>query len=261
MPLSHPVEILKAVGLMVLALIGAAIASVLIFSLLGVDFSAMAGFEQTMQSGNVEAISAIGLALFPAILVMGFLTMIAFAHIFNFWVRAGAFGFEGAKEPYEGKLRAAVVNALKFLFITVMLVVVGLVVSSVFSMLGLAPTFGEQMEVGASGDLAAATRAGLLNQIISSLLSAGIYSYFSANLTRTALGSEKEGMQHPHTVDFSIVLLLLYAVLFVPVTIVGLLGLAAVSYLLNFTLGIYIMVAVGVAHGLRYRVCAGAIDS
>jgi len=243
--------------LMVVAFLLAALVAGVLFAALGTSPEAMQEFERGLQSGDMDAIFAIGLALVPAMLVMGFLLMVAFAHIFNFWVRAGAFGIDGAKEPYQGKFSAAVVNALKFLFITILLVVVGIFVSSVFGMLGLTATFSEQMEISASGDLSAATRAGLLNQIISSLLSAGIYSYFSANLTRTALGSEREGMQHPHTLDFGIVLILLYAVIFVPVTIAGLMGLETATLVLNFALGIFIMLAVGVAHGLRYRVCAG----
>lgn len=257
MPLSHPMEILKAIALMVVAFLVAALVAGVIFAGLGTSPEAMQEFERGLQSGDMEAILAVGLALIPAMLVMGFLLMMAFAHIFNFWVRAGAFGIAGAKEPYEGKFGAAAVNALKFLFITILLVIVGLLVSSVFGMMGLTPTFSEQMEISASGDLSAATRAGLLNQIISTLLSAGIYSYFSANLTRTALGSDREGMQHPHTLDFGIVLILLYAVIFAPVTIAGLMGLQAVTIVLNFALGIFIMLAVGVAHGLRYRICAG----
>ena len=87
------------------------------------------------------------------------------------------------------------------------------------------------------------------------IVSSAIYSSFSANLTQTALHSTQEGLEHPHTTDFAIVLILLYAVYLVPVTIVALTGSDALTYLLGGVFGLHLMTTVPVAHGLRFRIC------
>jgi|GEM_PF-1407978 len=255
MPLSAPIPFLKAIGLLV------AVFALFVFSAIFlVDNTLLQVFQEISQqgSGNAEAMIADHMGAMMTflllVLVFGFLMLFATSHLFNVGVRVGAFGAEGASFGSIGEaIGAAGVNSLKFFFIGVLLVIISLVVITVFAALGLGPSFAEQAAAGA--DLSASTRATLLNNIIVVIVSCVIYSLFSANLTQTALRSEAEGMSHPHTVDFAIVLVLLYAVVLVPVTLAGLAGNMVLMQSLNLLLGLVVAVAIGTAHGIRYRIC------
>lgn len=254
MPFSAPVPFLKALGLLF-----AAIAFMVVAIALTVDATMMQAFQEIAQqgAGNAEAMAEhIGsmMKLMLLIPVFGILLLMATSHLFNVGVRVGAYGKEGARFGSVGEaLGAAGVNSLKFFFIFLLLALISFVIISVFAVLGIGPSFQEQAAAGA--DLAASTRATMLNNIVVVLVSCVIYSLFSANLTQTALRSDSEGMSHPHTVDFAIVLVLLYAVTMVPVTLAGLAGSMVLMQSLNVVLGLLVAIAVGVAHGIRYRIC------
>lgn len=252
LPFSQPVEMFKALGLIVLSLL-IAIGVMMLAGMVGVvDVEALRNVEQAIENGQVGGL----IGLLPVMLIAMLIVVTAFAYIFNFWVRAGAFGPENAKIRPMGKaFSAASVNMLKFIFIGIILVIAAVVVMGVLSMLGLSGGFGDQMQAAASQDIAAATRAGLMNQIVMTIISCIVYSLFSANLTQTAVGSDREGLKHPHNVDFAIVLFLLYAVLLVPTVLAGLIGSMALMQTLNIVLGLYITFSIGIAHGIRYRIC------
>ncbi|MFC4346941.1 hypothetical protein ACFO5Q_03695 [Kordiimonas lipolytica] len=254
MPLSAPAPYLKAIGLLVGVV--ALFIGALIFV---VDASLLQAFQEIAQQGTgdpnamAEHIGAMG-SLFLIALIFGILMLLATSHLFNVGVRVGAYGKEGARFGSFGEaMGAAGVNSLKFFFIGILLVIVSIVIIMVFAALGLGPSFAEQAAAGA--DLAESTRATLMNNIIVVIVSCVVYSLFSANLTQTALRSDKEGMSHPHTVDFAIVLVLLYAIVLVPVTLAGLAGSMVLMQALNVVLGLVVAIAIGTAHGIRYRIC------
>ncbi|WP_417463433.1 hypothetical protein [Kordiimonas sp.] len=252
LPFSRPVEFFKTIGLFVGVGILAVIAAMIVGMASGLSPEVMMTIQERVANGDLSAFAA----MIPALLVMVVFIMMAAAYIFNFWVRAGAFGFEHARiTPFGSAMSAAFVNGLKFVLIAILLGIVSFVVISILSTLGLTSSFSEQMASALGDDLAAATRAGMLNQIVSLVVGSIIYSLFSANLTQTAMRTDDEGLTHPHTVDFAVVLILIYLVLLVPVTLAGLMGSMLLSTVFNLVLGIFISFAIGVAHGIRYRLC------
>ncbi|WP_417461944.1 hypothetical protein [Kordiimonas sp.] len=252
LPFSRPVEFFKTIGLFISVTVLAIIAAMIVGMASGLSPEAMASLEESVANGDFSALAA----MIPALLVVVVLVMMVAAYIFNFWVRAGAFGFEHARiKPLGAALSAAFVNGLKFVLIAILLGIVSFVIISILSTLGLTSSFSEQIASSMDQDLAAATRAGILNQIVSLVAGSIIYSLFSANLTQTAMRTDDEGLSHPHTVDFAVVLILVYLVLLVPVTLAGLTGSAVLSTVINLVLGVFVMFAIGVAHGIRYRIC------
>lgn len=252
LPFSRPVEFFKTIGLLIGVGIFAGVVSMIFMAVLGLSPAEGVSIPQELAAGNYGVLAH----LVPMMLVFIFMIVMTTAYIFNFWVRAGAYGFEEARlRPLSAALSAAFVNGIKFLLIGLLIGVVGFVAISIFSALGLAKGFGDQLAMSVSQDMAAATRAGMLNQIISLVTGAVVYSFFSANLTQTALKSDEEGLSHPHVGDFAVVLILLYLVLLVPTTLAGLMGSMFGATILNLVLGIFIMFAIGVAHGIRYRLC------
>lgn len=252
LPFSRPVEFFKTIGLFIVVTLAASVVAMILISVAGLSVNQLETVEQDLANSDFSAL----FGLIPIGLVMTFIMMMLIAYIFNYWVRAGAFGFEHARiRPFGEAMSAAFVNGLKFLCIGILLGVVSFVVISVLSAVGLSNSFSEQMGSAMAQDIATATRAGMLNQIISLVIGAVVYSLFSANLTQTALRSDDEGLSHPHTVDFAVVLMLVYLVLLVPVTILGLAGMMLLSSIVNAVLGVFVMFAIGVAHGIRYRIC------
>ncbi len=258
MPFSKPLEIFKALGLFTAAFV---IMSVLmaVGMILSGDPAVFQDMEQgggTPSEADIEAMAKMMLGMAPALILglAGFL-MVA-AHVFNFWVRAGAFGIENAKFETFGKaLSAAGINALKFFAVTLLLAVISFVAFFVLQALGLSVGFAKQMELAMANDIAAATKAGLMNQIIMTVITCGVYSWISANLTQTAVGEDREGLEHPHTVDFAIVLFLLYVIVLVPQVLLSLTGNPMLMTIVYWPMLLFITLAIGVAHGIRYRIC------
>lgn len=253
MPLYTPVPFLKALGILLAVAI---LFVVMMMTVGGMNAQMMSqmfspGAGDTAQTA--ETIGAMTAALLFGIPTFLVLAMLAMAHLFNVGVRAGAMGAKHAGfDTFGQALGAAAVNGIKFFLIALVIGVISLIIMTILTAVGLGP---DLMNAAAQSDIATATREMLLANIIVVLVSCAIYSIFSANLTHSALKSDREGLKHPHTVDFAIVLILLYAVLLVPTTLAGLAGSMMAVQVLNFILGLFVAVAVGVAHGVRYRVC------
>ncbi|MBV1889110.1 MAG: hypothetical protein KUG67_02580, partial [Proteobacteria bacterium] len=135
---------------------------------------------------------------------------------------------------------------------------VAFVLNFVLSSFGLATSV---MEQAAITDLTDQYLTGFSFNIIAVVVTCFIYSAFSANLTQTAIGNEQEALENPHTVDFAVVLLLVYAALVVPMILAAITGSDALFMTVQYALGLLIMLAVPAAHGLRYRVCTDEATS
>lgn len=251
MPLQSPLNIFKAIGLVLVAgIVGGFLMAGLMIAM-GADAASIAALPEAVEAGNLDDLGGLGGMLLGYLLLI-FLVIGAVAHIFNYWVRFAAFGKDGA--GLNGRaFSAAAVNGIKFLLIGILIVIVSLVVNFMVSALGLAPSI---MEQAAIGGIVEQTKANFASNLITTIVACFVYSFFSANLTQTAMGDEEEALQHPHAIDFAVTLMLIYAVVIVPSILAALIGSAAMVWAVQLLLGIYVMFAVPAAHGLRYRICA-----
>lgn len=255
-PLDSPLNILKGFGLFLLSAVIGALVLVLFLLVGNINPETLSSMPDMLETGDYSALVGAGFSLFFGMLILVAIVGLALAHIFNYWVRLSAFGEEDAAFETKGDaLKAAFINMVKFILIAILIGLVSAVVQFVLSSVGLTDSFSEQMAKATAGDMAGQLRGGLLSTFTSMIVSCLIYSLFSANLTQTAVGNEREGLEHPHTVDFAIVLLLLYSVLMVPVILTGLAGWLFIMAGFQYVLGLYIMFAVPAAHGLRYNLC------
>ena len=221
----------------------------------GVDVQALKRLPELISSGDFAAMAglepfALGYFLLIAI------TIAVMVHVFNYWVRLAAFGAEGAKFPSLKKAaQAAFINTLKFLLIGLLIVLVSTVLTFVLNALGLAPSFGDQMQTAAEGDAVRQVKESFLSTLGTTVISCFVYSLFSANLTQTAVGDDQEGLEHPHTVDFAVVLIILYAFVIIPTLIAAFLSSTVLLAIVQSGFGAYVLFTVPAAHGLRYRIC------
>ncbi|MFC3051318.1 hypothetical protein [Kordiimonas pumila] len=250
MPSESWMDVLKAFGIIVSGVVLGSFLMGLVFFAARIDMVVVGQFLQGNMTGAGDAF-----AFLAATFVLVCTILFAFAYIFNFWVRFAAFGEEGAAiRPYSKAYKAAAINMVKFLLIGLITVLVSLVIQTALSAIGLTTSFIDQMS-NTSGDIATSAHGDVLLEVLSTITMCIIYSLVSANLTQTAVGSDKEGLEHPHTVDFAIVLVLLYSILMIPMVLASLAGWHAVVGILQYTVGFYIMFTIAVAHGLRYRIC------
>ena len=248
-PLARPIVLVKTI----LILAVAAAVPILYAVSQGINLEII---EQMTQPENAELATEYAVPLLLVYLLGAALLGPALAYTFNLWVRFGAYGPDSMGFPSVGNaISATLINMFKFFFILLLLGIALVVAFFVLSATGLAPGLNELAELSSKDDLAAITLANLLPSVIYLIIICVVYSVFSANLTRTALQSVQEGLEHPHTIDFAIVLFLLYLVVFVPVTLLSLLNAFWLSTVINYTLGLYIGFSIAVAHGLRYRYC------
>lgn len=253
---------LKYVGSMLMSLlfvVGAVTAAIFLVAiiavLVGFDIEAFAAFSEAAQRGESQDVSALdGLGwMFLGGLIAMFFVLVVTAHIFNFWVNLAAYGRDEARWSFaDGRFSTAMVNGVKFFFIGILIGIVQLVVTLALASFGLSASLAEQAAITS---YSAGVMAGLSGTIIGVIVTSGVYSAFSANLTQTALKSDAEGMEHPHTVDFAIVLVLLYALYLVPTVVFALSGSDVMTIIGGVIFGLYLMFTVPVAHGLRYRIC------
>ena len=258
MPLKYIGSLLVTLGVLVLGVMAMMLVAVILSLITSVDMAPVLEFLQQSQAGNVSEIPNMsGLGVFLLVMLAGFYVISVFAaHVFNFWVNLAAYGRDAARWSLgEGRLSAALVNGLKFMLIGVLVGVVQLVTVLVLVRLGLVPGFAEQAAITSYSE---AILSGLTGSIFSVVITSGIYSLFSANLTQTALQSDAEGMDHPHTVDFAIVLVLLYAIYTIPTILAALSGSDVLTWTASIVLGLYLVFTIPVAHGLRYRVCVAS---
>ncbi len=249
-PLSAPLSLVKSVVIMAIAI------AVPVFYGISQGITPEIITAVSDPANNAELVAEyaapIGLAYILGLIVVG----PVLAYLFNYWVRFGAFGEKGAGFNSVGEMvSATLVNMLKFILIIILLGIAIFVALFIMNATGLGPNLEDLAQLAAQNDIAATTRATLLTSVIYLVIICVVYSLFSANLTQTALKSDKEGMEHPHTIDFAIVLFLLYAIVFIPSSIAGLIGSFWGATIINYVLGLYIGFSVAVAHGIRYRIC------
>jgi len=258
LPFNSPMNMAKAIGLLIVAaIIFVALVALGFFITGGETALVRPAFETGLtpeelgqRLGTLDGLGGAVLGMFFGLLVVGAVS----AHIFNYWVRFAAFGQEGARiEPFGKAVSAALANMMKFMLILFLIGLVSFVATTVLSGFGL--TMGFQ-ELGAITDVTEQNRAGFSTNVIVTVIACFVYSLFSANLTQTAIGSDEEALKHPHSVDFAVVLMLIYAVVLVPVVIVAFTGSTVLFYTVNYVLSIFVMFAIPAAHGLRYRICA-----
>ncbi len=256
MPLSNGFKVLIAFGLILASIVVGAILMMAILLVSGVDGAAFESLPGAIASGDFGGMQGLG-GFFVGYLLLILIIVGMIAHIFNYWVRSAAFGPENAKFPsFKTAFSAASVNMIKFLLIGILTVIISLVVTFVLNQFGLSPSFAEQMAAAETADIAEQTTSASLSSLIMAIVTCLVYSAFSANLTQTAIGSDHEGLEHPHNIDFAIVLLLIYAVALVPTLFAAYAGLSGVVMTIQIILGFYVVFSAAAAHGLRYQICA-----
>ncbi len=189
--------------------------------------------------------------------VFGILTLTAY--IFNHWIRIGAYGASDAAWQGGGGMKAAFINGIKLLFISILIGVVAIVFGLLLKAVGLASAAPDFTGMSLS-DLSEIYKIVLDNtgsaaNIITIAMYCAVYSFFSANLTQTALNSDREGIENYYVKDFAIILMLIYAVQIGAVLTGLLVGSFALTALLALVTSLWIMFAVPAAHGIRYNYC------
>lgn len=251
-PLSHPASLIRTVVIVLLSLV------VPVFYAVsnGITLEILEAFGDPNKADIVEQhVATVGMLYLITVVILAPVA----AYLFNYWVRFGANGAEGAGFPTTGQMiSAALINMIKFFLIFLLIGLAVLVIYWLLSMLGLAPSLDEQAAM--AGDYRQLTISTFFSSVIALIAMCIIYSLFSANLTQTALKTEKEGLEHPHTIDFAIVLFLVYMVSFLPGVLAGLLDMKWLGILLSATLGVYVTLAIAVAHGIRFSICIQDVD-
>jgi len=267
MPFNSIANIFKAIGLFIVAILGFV---VLMFAGLLIGGGDMAAIGNSLGGVTDPAKIAEQMATLDGMgggalgALLGFLLLISMtAYIFNFWVRFSSFGRDGASFETFGKAAAAAsVNGFKFILIFVLIILVSTVLNFVLSSFGLSKGL---MEQAAIPDMTDQYLSGFTFNLIVVVVTCFVYSAFSANLTQTAIGDNQEPMQHPHTMDFAVVLLLIYATLIIPMVVAAFTGSDTLFMAVQYLVGIIVWLAIPAAHGLRYRICkeenAGADDA
>lgn len=249
LPLKHVGAIFASIGMFFGATLVAIVFLGITMVMAGFDPAALENFAQNLQSGDFTGLGSLIAGYFVALVVVLFIA----AHIFNYWVNLAVYGKEQARWSFsDGRLSAALVNGLKLLLIGILIGLISVAVTFALSSIGLAPSFSEQMVIT---DVTESITSTFTSSIIMAVVSCIVYSIFSANLTQTALSSDAEGLEHPHNVDFAIVLVLLYALYLIPTVIAALTGSIVFTYIVSMVFVLHLMFTVPVAHGLRYRIC------
>ena len=206
----------------------------------GGDFS----FVEQIQAGNPEGFAGAiqdgwGWIFFLSLIAL----MIGYAWVFNFWIRFGALGVDGAfMSPASKSLSAASVTAVKLFFITILLVIVAVVVFLVLAAVGVIDVNSQEQTL--VGDL-------ISNVVLLAIIS-GIYAVFSSNLTQTALGNDQEEVGPSHVFEFGVVLFSLNAIVLIPLTFLEHLTPSIVSGAYNTIGTLWLTASIPLAHGIRY---------
>jgi hypothetical protein len=250
-PFTKPLEILKSLLLFIGAAFLSGIAVAIFAGVSGEDY--LVQMQQQLAARQLpEGSGGLLFVFFLSLMIVS----LAAAHIFNYWVRFGAFGHDEAKFASFGEaFSASFVNMLKFIFIVIILGLVNLLVVFLMTTVGLGPDATVQSTGNIMQDMLNASVDQFATAAITTVLACLVYSLFSANLTQTALKSDAEGMEHPHTIDFAVVLMLLYALILIPSTLAAMIGSGTLYIIMQFVLGLYITLCIPVAHGIRYRIC------
>jgi hypothetical protein len=179
--------------------------------------------------------------------------LIAIGWIFNYWVRYGANGRDAVlPNGLAASIWPAAITGLKLLFIGILLGIVGAVVFLFTGALGWAPPFEDLQKLIADETAALDVIAvfGFAYLVVFAVM-CGIYSFFSSNLTETALGNPGKEVGEPHVFEFAVVLFLIYVVLYAPIILFQVMTplISAVTDILG---SVVITTVIPLAHGLRY---------
>ncbi len=250
LPLQNPGKAIVSLFVMFGMALGTMILAIPLIILFASNLGDPGQLEAAVSSGNFDGLG--GFLILYVVLILG--VMIALAHVFNYWVNLAAFGESAASWPFKkGRFKASLINGLKLFLISVLIFIISLSIGSLLNILGLAPSFLEQMQ---NTDIVDQTLSSFTSGLLAAIATAIIYSVFSSNLTQTAIGDSSEGLEHPHNVDFAIVIIMLYGLYLIPTVLAALTGSTVLTAFLTFLLSFYLIFAVPAAHGLRYRVCA-----
>ena len=217
--------------------IGVTVLAALLLGLLAVIMAAI--LSQTL----AMVLTFIGIFFFVFLLI---------GWTFNFWVRYGAEGRDNVLPAgFKGSIGPALETGLKLFFISILL---GIVAAVMFLIAGI---FGIGVSIDEFATLAQMSAADMIRTMgVVYLLTFGVtcavYSVFSSNLTKTAMGRADEEIGEPHVGEFAVVLFSIYVACYVPLVLIQLVAPAIVGAIVEYLMGILLIVVIPVAHGLRY---------
>ena len=218
-------------------LVALAAAVVVVFVLLGFMTAASGGSTGAMIAGGIITIV---------------LCLYAMGWIFNYWVRYGAEGRDNLlPNGFAASLTPALATGLKLLFIGILLFIVAVVIIMIAGILGLGVKFDEITKLAQMDTLQMVKAMGIVYLIVFGV-TCSVYSIFSSNLTKTALGREDEEIGEPHVLEFALVLFLIYLLTYIPAILIQALTPAIVGAFVEYAVAILLAALIPVAHGLRY---------
>lgn len=191
--------------------------------------------------------------------------IIFFAMLFNTAVRLGALGPAGTYPGLAQMVKTGVINAVKLVFITLYVLPGLFLLGFLLAMTGLIPadsvlipdqqatSFSEGYIQGLEHQLKLST---MIQNFIFTYFTCLMYSFMSANLTKTALQDGISSYDTPHTASFAIVLLVLYVASQIPVYILLFMGYYISASVVNGVSYLIVLLLVGLSHGIRHRMCA-----
>jgi hypothetical protein len=180
------------------------------------------------------------------------LCLYAMGWIFNYWVRYGAEGRDNLlPNGFAASLTPALATGLKLLFIGILLGIVAVVIIMITGILGLGVKFDEITALAQMDTLQMLKAMGVVYLIVFGV-TCSVYSIFSSNLTKTALGREDEEIGEPHVLEFALVLFLIYAVTYIPAILIQAVMPEVVGMIVEYLVAILLAAFIPVAHGLRY---------
>lgn len=191
------------------------------------------------------------LSLIAIILIIGVI-LTGLGWIFNYWVRYGALGADRVlPSSFGASIGPAAITGLKLLIIGIFLGIIAVIIFLIGSVFGLAGGLSDLNSILEAGGAELIATFGVIYLVVFGV-SCGVYSAFSANLTQTALGTDKEEVGEPHVLEFAVVLFAIYVILYIPVLLLQLVAPDAVAVVLDLVASILIAALIPVAHGLRY---------
>lgn len=244
--------VVQSAGFLFMGFLAVALVATLVVGGVGIAVAALAGPEAA------NALSSLfGFAILAAFFVIA-------AHIFNVWGRVGALGpARFSLELDAAARRRALANGLRLLALSAVYLLIWLGLNQLLTALGLAIDFFDlfaalrqaiEQDTPVPPEMLAGSTGG--EDILALVGQCLIFSLFSPALMRTALANEvssDDKQEGPHTIDFAVVLLLLYGAHYAAFSIADALDFAALALAAYFGLGLFVMLATAVAHGLRYR--------
>lgn len=244
-------------------------ARVFLLPLLSIILSVIVGFVLAFL-GAIAFSGSMVASIVVLIVILGISLTIS-GVMFNYFIRLGALGPSLAFVKDNNFAKIGFLNGLKFIPILLLSLLVISIVSAVLSMLGvkLTPEIPMDITIFKNEGFKAfyehvksvmpPYNIGMAaDNLLSLVIISAIFSFFSANLSKTALGDDVSDYETPHTMDFAVVLLIINLVSFIPVTIFSLLQFENVAMGVSILAGFVVSSAIAIAHGVRHRMCAPA---